>query len=66
MTKLMGERRFTKTDRFFQMAEYITVYLDMETCALQSVHNLPPKPPLVPPKNYFATLVSNQFPVQIR
>jgi len=66
MTKLMGERQFTKTDRFFQMAEYITVYLDMETYAVWAAKRLPLKPEIKPPGNYFATLKSRQFPVRIR
>jgi hypothetical protein len=62
VTSLKGIRRFTPQDRFFRLAEYLTIYLDMEIYAVAASQSLT----IRPPGNHFATLISNQFPVEIR
>lgn len=62
MTSLMGPRRFAPGDRFFKLAKYITIYMDMETYAITASQGLP----LRQPGQWFATLRSRLFPVHIR
>jgi hypothetical protein len=62
VTSLMGSRRFVPGDRFFPMAEYLTVHLDMETYAVCAANNLA----IRPPGQQFARLGCRQFPLDIR
>lgn len=62
MTNLTGIRTFGPDHRFFQTAEYITVYLDLEAYAVCAANNIPIKPV----GNWFGTLQSKQFPVNVR
>jgi hypothetical protein len=62
MTSLMGPRLFVPGDRFFKLAEYITIYLDMETYAVCASQGEPVRPP----GRYFAVLISKLFPIHIR
>jgi hypothetical protein len=62
VTNFLGPRRFTPNDRFFNLAEYLCVYMDMETYAISASQGLK----IHPPGNNFATIICNQFPVEIR
>ena len=62
MTSLTGKRKFYPGDRLFQLAEYLSIYLDIETHAFYAWQKVPPKSG----HNWYATLVGKQFPVNVR